>query len=262
LPVQRLKVSFSSVSASQLFELGLKSAHLDLDNVALDERIATSPIDLKYTDALCLQLTRIYCSTSKRFEAGAQMILDAFLLTIADISFDVEEKLFVAILPEMRIAPGDGVLVKNPVNQFEMWLTGNVDDGVCTYKHLILQAPLEMFMRYTRTRIMLVEAKCDKETLYDYMLEATSQAIALSEVTGNKTVWYCLSDGATWVFLAYTSDTQGNRISFVSPELRIARSDEVGEGFKKGVQRLVELLYHWLRTDSDIKNDPLCRFDE
>jgi hypothetical protein len=62
------------------------------------------------------------------------MILDAILLTIADISLDAKEKLFVAILPEMQIASGDGVLVKNPVNQFEVWLTGSVDYGVCTYK--------------------------------------------------------------------------------------------------------------------------------
>ncbi|KAH9953295.1 hypothetical protein BC827DRAFT_1249215 [Russula dissimulans] len=62
------------------------------------------------------------------------MILDAILLTIADISLDAKEKLPVAIFPKMRIASGDGVLVKNPVNQFEVWLTGNVDYGVCTYE--------------------------------------------------------------------------------------------------------------------------------
>jgi len=264
LPVQRLKVSFSSVSASQLFELGLKSAHLDLDNVALDERIATSPIDLKYTDALCLQLTRIRRSTSRRIEAGAGMILDAILLTIADISLDVKEKHPVAIFPEMQIASGDGVLVKNTVNQFEVWLTGNVDYGVCTYKHktdraAVLEASLDDLMMYTRNRIMLVEGKHDKEMLIDCMPEATSQAIALSEVTGNNTVRYCLSDGAKWMFQVYTSDAQGNRISYEGPILTIAQPDlEVGEDFKKGVRRLVELLYHWLRTDGDIKNDPLC----
>jgi hypothetical protein len=70
-----------------------------------------------------------------QFEAGARMILDAILLTIADISLHAKEKLPVEIFPEMRIASGDGVLVKNTVNQFEVWLTGNVDYGVCTYKH-------------------------------------------------------------------------------------------------------------------------------
>jgi hypothetical protein len=36
-----------------------------------------------------------------QFEAGAQMILDAILLTIANISLDAKEKLPVAIFPEM-----------------------------------------------------------------------------------------------------------------------------------------------------------------
>ena len=63
------------------------------------------------------------------------MILDAVLLTIADISLDATEKLPVAILPEMRVASGDGVLVKNVKNQFELWLIGNVDYGICTYQY-------------------------------------------------------------------------------------------------------------------------------
>lgn len=62
------------------------------------------------------------------------MMLDAVLLTIADISLDAKEKLPVAIFPEMRISSGDGVLVKNAKNQFEVWLVGNVDYGICTYQ--------------------------------------------------------------------------------------------------------------------------------
>src|SRR6266576_874666 len=70
-----------------------------------------------------------------QFEAGARMILDAVLLTIADISLDAKEKLPVAIFPEMRISSGDGVLVKNAKNQFEVWLVGNVDYEICTYQY-------------------------------------------------------------------------------------------------------------------------------
>ena len=62
------------------------------------------------------------------------MILDAVLLAIADISLDVGDKLPVAIFPEMCIFPSEGVLVKNPKTQFEVWLSGNVDYGVCTYE--------------------------------------------------------------------------------------------------------------------------------
>lgn len=39
-------------------------------------------------------------------------------------------------------------------------------------------------MVYARNRIMLIEAKRDREMLKDSMPEATSQAIALSEVAG------------------------------------------------------------------------------
>ena len=69
-----------------------------------------------------------------QFEAGARTILDAVLLTIADISLDAKENFPVSIFPEMRIASGDGVLVRNTANQFEVWLTGNIDYGVLAYK--------------------------------------------------------------------------------------------------------------------------------
>jgi hypothetical protein len=62
------------------------------------------------------------------------MILDAVLLTVAEISSDGDAKLPVAILPDMRIATGDGIALRNPTTDFEMWFTGNVDYGLCTYE--------------------------------------------------------------------------------------------------------------------------------
>lgn len=53
------------------------------------------------------------------------MILDAILLALAEIAST--QKRGVAILPEMRIAQGDGVQVSNPVSGYELWLSGNVD---------------------------------------------------------------------------------------------------------------------------------------
>lgn len=53
------------------------------------------------------------------------------LLTISDISLDAQGGLPVAIFPQMQIAP---VLVKNLETQFKVWLSGNVDYGVCTYE--------------------------------------------------------------------------------------------------------------------------------
>ena len=48
----------------------------------------------------------------------------------------------------------------------------------------VLDSTLEDLTMYTRNRIMLIEAKRDKQMVMDSMPEAISQAIALSEVTG------------------------------------------------------------------------------
>ena len=64
------------------------------------------------------------------------MILDAILLTVAEISADGEAKLPVAIFPKMQVATqaGDGVNIVNPTTGFQLWLSGNADYGLCTYK--------------------------------------------------------------------------------------------------------------------------------
>ncbi|KAF8336918.1 uncharacterized protein EI90DRAFT_3044134 [Cantharellus anzutake] len=251
---KKLTIPFSSVQQSDLEKMGLERKVFRLDRAALEARIEKSDIEVKYIDALCLQISRIRRSTSKRSGAGARMVLDAILLTIADISFDAKEKLPVAIFPYMRIASGDGVLVKNARDGFEVYLIGNVDYGICTYQYeeyrvVVLGSSLDHLMIYTRNPIMLVEAKV--EMLIDYLPQATSQAVALSEVTGTKTVRYCLSDGDAWMFLVYSRDDEGNRISYEGPVLTID---------KRNLRSLVELLYHWLRADGDIKSDPLFEF--
>jgi len=239
--------------------MGLQQKILRLDNIALDACISASSINPKHIKQLCEQITRIRRSVSKRFEAGARMILDAVLLTIADISLDAEGGLPVAIFPEMQIAP---VLVKNFETQFEVWLGGNVDYVVCTYGSkrdcaMVLQSPLNTLVRYTMNYIILVEARYKNQMLVDSMPEGTSQAIALSEATGNKTIRYCLSDGHQWMFAVYMRDDQGNHISYEGPVLTV--KDESQNDFERDVQHLVEVLYHWLMADSDLKSDPLCK---
>ncbi|KAJ7710164.1 hypothetical protein B0H14DRAFT_2242266, partial [Mycena olivaceomarginata] len=73
---------------------------------------------------LYTRIARIYRHVSMRYEPGARMILDAVLLAVAEICTDGDAKLPVAILPEMRIASGDGILLKNSTTSFEMWFTG------------------------------------------------------------------------------------------------------------------------------------------
>jgi hypothetical protein len=60
------------------------------------------------------------------------MILDAVLLALAEIASTQERG--VAILPEMRIAQGDGVQISHPVSGYELWLSGNVDYAVIEYE--------------------------------------------------------------------------------------------------------------------------------
>ena len=64
------------------------------------------------------------------------MILEAILLTVAEISADGEAKLPVAIFPQMQIDTGihrDGVGITSPTTNSQVRLTGNVDYGICTY---------------------------------------------------------------------------------------------------------------------------------
>lgn len=73
--------------------------------------------------------------------------------------------------------------------------------------------------------------------------------IAAYYVSSNKTVRYCLSDGNQWMFLVYTCDDQGNRISYEGPVLTIMESHLLRPNektFEKDVRRLVEVLYHWV----------------
>lgn len=60
------------------------------------------------------------------------MILDAILLALAEIVST--ERSGVAILPEMRIASGDGVQIYHPVSGCGLWLSGSVDYAVLEYE--------------------------------------------------------------------------------------------------------------------------------
>lgn len=141
------KVGFSNVSNSDLLNLGIERKLLVINQDVLTERLQKSAAHVNQVKLLCGQIERIYRFVSMRvresqlvltgetkFEPGARMILDAILLTVAEISADGEAKLPVAIFPEMRVATGDGVNVVNPKTGFQLWLTGNADYGLCTYK--------------------------------------------------------------------------------------------------------------------------------
>jgi hypothetical protein len=110
---------------------------------------------------------------------------------------------------------------------------------------------------------MIIEAKWDKEILKSSVPEATSQAIALSEVTVCSislpltsliTVYLAIrlfGIGSKWIFLVYNGDDEGNRISYEGPILTMVQSHSEGEVSEKDV-RLGQ------RNNCVSKNDASC----
>ncbi|KAJ7898214.1 hypothetical protein B0H14DRAFT_2675292 [Mycena olivaceomarginata] len=201
------------------------------------------------------------------------MILDAVLLAVAEICTDGDAKLPVAILPEMRIASGDGILLKNATTPFEMWFTGSVDFGVCTYenedqrKDRVLNADVEDVGRLAKSQIFLIEGKrLQDKPLYDFMPEAISQAAALCEVTGTTVVRFCLTDGRKWIFSVFTKDGRGRRVCYEGSGTKILepRLDPEGRDsvWEHSIHQIVELVYHWLVAEDDPLTDVLYQLED
>ncbi|KAK0238633.1 hypothetical protein EDD85DRAFT_935957 [Armillaria nabsnona] len=260
---KKLKISFSAVSATDLSNMGVERKRLAINQGALSKQLGSPAVNATSLNDLQRQLKRIYRHVSMRYEHGARMVFDAILLTVAEASVNGGAKLPVAIFPEMWVATGDGVLIENPTTGFEVWLTGTTDYGAYTYKDegmrsRILKAAVYDIMIGAMNRITMVEGKREDQELYDSMPEATSQAVALSEVTGSKAVRYCLSGGRTWIFLLYVKDEQGRRVSYEGdPFTIIEPRPDAEDAFKKDIQTVAELLYHWVVSDVDPLNDPL-----
>ncbi|SJL03466.1 uncharacterized protein ARMOST_06822 [Armillaria ostoyae] len=262
---KKVKISFSAVSATDLSNMGVERKRLAINQGALSKQLGSPAVNATSLNDLQTQLKRIYRHVSMRYESGARMVLDAILLTVAEASVNGGVKLPVAIFPEMWVAPGDGVPIKNLTTGFEVWLTGTTDYGVCTYKDesmrtRILKAAVYDIMigAMNRINVTMVQGKREDQELYDSMPEATSQAVALSEVTGSKAVRYCLSDGRTWIFSLFVKDEQGRRISYEGDPFTIIEPRlDAEDTFKKDIQTVAELLYHWVVSDVDPLNDPL-----
>jgi len=130
------------------------------------------------------------------------MILDAILLALAEITST--QKMGMAILPEMRIAQGDGIQVSHPASGYELWLSDNAGYAVIEYKDVkdykgesVYRSPIcstassdrllapggsrEDAFEIVNGRLLLVEAKRQslEQSLVSYIPEAVSLAIAL-----------------------------------------------------------------------------------
>ncbi|KAJ6611501.1 hypothetical protein B0H10DRAFT_363709 [Mycena sp. CBHHK59/15] len=268
------KLGFSSVTTNDLINIGIQRKILHFNAPHLKKLLTDgSAAPDQIVQQLCLRISRIYRHVSMRFEPGSRMILDAVLLAVAEICADGVAKLPVAILPEMRIATGEGVLLKNPTTAFEMWFTGNVDYGMCTYeeedvrKDRVLNADIDGVARFAKSRIFLIEGKrVQDKPLYDFMSEAISQAAALCEVTRTTAVRFCLTDGRKWIFSVFVKDDHGNRVCYEGSVLAILDLELDPEGihlaWEHSVHRIVELVYHWLVAEADPLTDTLYQLKD
>ena len=61
------------------------------------------------------------------------MIINAVLLAVRRIVHNVQPKLNVAIIPEMKIDSNDGIHIISPISGYELLLTGTFDYAVVQY---------------------------------------------------------------------------------------------------------------------------------
>ncbi|KAF5348893.1 hypothetical protein D9756_009824 [Leucocoprinus leucothites] len=184
------RLGFSSVNEDHLRSLGVKKGWLTFTSL-LEDRVANmDQITVSAVMTLCDRIQEIYAYS----EPGSRMIFDTILITLAKITDKLYLGKKVAILPEMRIGPSDGIHVKNANTGFELCLTGNVDYGVLLYddtprnraRFLVRGAPKENVLRMAKGCFFLVEDKRLKcSALSSHVPEAVSQAIALLKATLN-----------------------------------------------------------------------------
>ncbi|KAL4242844.1 hypothetical protein ABKN59_011265 [Abortiporus biennis] len=242
---KKQKYSFSSLGRKEMVLMGIKRGSLCFN------KSITPIIDPEHLDRLCMEVNRIYRHVSMK--TGARMMLDQILLTIADIICRENPSYFAAILPELRLAVGDGVMIKNNQTQTEFWLTGNTDYGICTFtdaetREIIFTGALADILPFLVGQLVLIETKKEVETLMDYLPEATGQAIVMSEATQGS-VRFCLSNGQQWMFCLYNKT---ERVVYFSSVITLGQPLS-----NQKLQNLVDLIYHLITDTADLLQNPL-----
>ncbi|GBE86761.1 hypothetical protein BKA93DRAFT_343182 [Sparassis latifolia] len=249
------KLSFSSTTQTDLKKLGVVQKRLFLipDSVAsLAEKM--TPFAIQECGNLQTRILEIYEHVNMDYEPGSRMILDAVLLSFAKIASQERPNQGVAILPEMRIATGEGVQIVNPVSQYELWLTGNVDYAVMQYldewdnKERLLgdDTCRDFALEVTEGRLFLVEAKRLRgEPLSSFLPEAVSQAIALSKLTTCDVIRFCLSNGQAWIFCILKKDQNEDKWIYYQATARSLSRDHV-QTSDRAVREIIQLVSEWL----------------
>ncbi|KAF8961191.1 hypothetical protein BDZ97DRAFT_1921569 [Flammula alnicola] len=248
------RATFSTVASEDLKKAGVMRKRLIFEHAKVTElaKGLTTNAEAEIAD-LYSRIKKIYARVNMDYEPGSRMILDAILLALAEIAS--AEHRGVAILPELRIAQGDGVQIAHPVSGHELWLSGHVDyavieyEDVSDYKDRLLGpgGSRDDAFDIAKGRLFLVvEAKCQslEQTFVSYIPEAVSQAIALLKSANLPEVRFCLSNGQTWIFFVLKSEN-GKLTYYESATRRLSR--EVVENSDMPLREIVQLLCEWLR---------------
>jgi len=247
------RVTFSTVTLDDLKKAGIKRKRLSFEPKRVAElmRELTKNAEAELSD-LYSRIKKIYARVNMDYEPGSRMILDAILLALAEIVST--EKSGVAILPEMRIASGDGVQISHPISGYELWLSGNVDYAVLEYEDVRdhkdrLLGPggsREDAFEIAKGRLFLVEAKRQslKQELVSHIPEAVSQAIALLRSADLPEVRFCLSDGETWIF--FILKLENEILTYYESAIRRLSRDLI-ENSDFMLREIVPLVCEWLR---------------
>ncbi|PPQ66531.1 hypothetical protein CVT26_009504 [Gymnopilus dilepis] len=246
------RVTFATVTSEDLKKAGVKRKRLIFEPTKVTELTngLTTNAETEIVD-LHFKIKKIYARVNMDYGPGSRMILDTILLALAEILSN--NKRGVAILPEVRIAQGDGIQISHPVSGYELWLTGNADyavikyDDVRDYKDRLL-APggsREDAFEISKGFMFLVQAKRQslKQSLVSHIPEAVSQAIALLKSANSPEVRFCLSDGQTWIFFILRLE-DGVLTYYESATRRLSR--DIVENSDLPLREIVQLLCEWL----------------
>ncbi|KAG6843940.1 hypothetical protein H0H87_011525 [Tephrocybe sp. NHM501043] len=173
---KKRKVTFSTVVLEALKKAGVPKKHLVFNPSKLTD------LANQFAKNIETQMADLYYSRIKKIYSYVNMDVAETVST---------EQRGVAILPEMRIAEGDGVCIAHPNSGYEIWLSGHVDYAVIEYDNdsegdhkarlLNPDSSRDNAFGMSEGRLFLVEAKYQNLecALPSFIPEAVSQAIAL-----------------------------------------------------------------------------------
>ncbi|KIM38265.1 hypothetical protein M413DRAFT_20101 [Hebeloma cylindrosporum] len=247
------RVTSSTLTLEDLKEAGITRKCLVFVPTKVNELTngLTSEATVDITD-LQSRIKKIYERVNMDYEPGSRMILDAVLLALAEISSTQQKQ--VAILPEMRIGPGDGIHISHPVSGYELQLGGNVDYAVIEYEDVLdnkarLFAPggsRDDAFEIAKGRLLLVvEAKRQgpERPLVSYIPTAVGQAIALMKSANLPAIRFCLSDGERWIFFLLKSEN-GTLTYYESAIRSLGKNALEGSGLP--LREIIQILCEWL----------------